>query len=190
MTDLAYEQDRDVHHNLLDETSDPIAVHSENEVTQAIILASRAMAAIAVHSLGNLPEEVTIPQYRTLVALTHGTRRLVDLAETLDVRPSTTTRMCDRLLRKGLITRRRDVIDRREVILEITQMGRRVVGDVILRRRAEVHALLRQVPVDDQRRLVDSLHLLAGAAGSLLANQRTSAEWLWDEATDGLGRQL
>ena len=65
-----------------------------------------------------------MPQYRTLVVLTYaGAHRLADLAESLGVSPSTATRMCDRLVRKGLITRTRDVVDRREVNLSVTNAG-------------------------------------------------------------------
>ena len=140
-------------------------VPTEDEVTEAIIQASRAMVAIAVRSLGEGSEEVTLPQYRTLVVLTYGKRRLADLAEALAVSPSTATRMCDRLVRKGLITRSRDEIDRREVNLEVTAAGRRVVSDVIERRRAEVRNVLEGIPVDARRQLVSSLYVLAAAAG-------------------------
>jgi DNA-binding MarR family transcriptional regulator len=141
------------------------SVPGEDEVTEAIIQASRAMVAIAVRSLGAGGDEVTLPQYRTLVVLTYGKRRLADLAEALAVSPSTATRMCDRLVRKGLISRSRDEIDRREVNLEVTASGRKVVADVIERRRAEVRTVLEGIPVEARRPLVDSLYVLAAAAG-------------------------
>lgn len=142
-----------------------MATADEDEVIEAVIMASRAMVAIAVRSLGASHEDVTLPQYRTLVVLTYGKRRLADLAEALAVSPSTATRMCDRLVRKGLITRSRDEIDRREVNLEVTPAGRTLVGDVIERRRTEVRALLEGIPVEVRRQLVDSLFALAAAAG-------------------------
>ena len=53
-------------------------------------------------------EEVTLPQYRALVVLaSRGPQRIVDLAGFLDVTASTATRMCDRLVRKGLVRRQR-----------------------------------------------------------------------------------
>jgi len=165
MTDLAGNQQRYAGAEAAGGRSDPAATPDEDEVTEAIIMASRAMVAIAIRSLGDSHEDVTLPQYRTLVVLTYGKRRLADLAEALAVSPSTATRMCDRLVRKGLITRSRDEIDRREVNLEVTPAGRKVVGDVIERRRSEVRSLLEGVPVDARRQLVDSLYILAAAAG-------------------------
>jgi len=124
------------------------------------------MVAIAVRTLAGNPDEVTLPQYRTLVVLTFGgPRRLADLAEALSVSPSTATRMSDRLVRKNLVSRTRDELDRREVKLTITPLGRKVVSDVIDRRRAEVRELLGAIPVALRRQLVSSLTLLATAAG-------------------------
>ena len=137
----------------------------EDEVIEAVIMASRALVAIAVGSLGAGHDDITLPQYRTLVVLTYGKRRLADLAEALAVSPSTATRMCDRLVRKGLITRSRDEIDRREVNLEVTPAGRKLVGDVIDRRRSDVRRLLEDIPADVRRQLVDSLLVLSAAAG-------------------------
>lgn len=48
------------------------------------------------------------------------------IAELLHVHPSTLTGVLKRLERQGLVRRRRDVRDRRRVILGITERGRRV----------------------------------------------------------------
>jgi len=138
----------------------------DNEVIEAIIHASRAMVGIAIRSLTGSDEDVTLPQYRTLVVLSDGgARRLADLAGALNVSPSTATRMCDRLVRKGLISRTRDDLDRREVNLEVTAAGRATVMDVINRRRSEVCSLLTSIPLGSRRELVDSLRLLSAATG-------------------------
>jgi DNA-binding MarR family transcriptional regulator len=154
---------------VIEEPSGEVAlmtVPDDNEVIEAIIHASRAMVGIAVRSLTESGEAVTLPQYRTLVVLSDGgARRLADLANALGVSPSTATRMCDRLVRKGLITRTRDDLDRREVNLEVTAAGRTTVMEVINRRRADVCALLTSIPLGTRRELVDSLRLLSAATG-------------------------
>jgi DNA-binding MarR family transcriptional regulator len=143
-------------------------VVADDEVTDAIIRASRTLFAIAVRSLTATDEEITLPQYRTLVTLTYGGgRRLADLASSLGVSPSTATRMCDRLVRKGLITRTRDEIDRREVNLGVTPSGRKIVESVIERRRDEVRGLLEPVPCDTKHQLVESLNVLADATSKI-----------------------
>lgn len=141
---------------------------TDDELTEAIILASRAMVGIAVRSLSGAAYEVTLPQYRTLVVLAYGgPSRLADLATTLGVSPSTATRMCDRLVRKALITRNRDELDRREVNLTVTDAGRQVVDDVIERRRGEVREMLKSIPDDARPKVVSALQLLAVAAGEV-----------------------
>jgi DNA-binding MarR family transcriptional regulator len=139
---------------------------ADDEVTDAIIHASRTLFGIAVRSLTASEEDVTLPQYRALVTLAYGGgRRLADLASSLGVSPSTATRMCDRLVRKGLINRTRDEIDRREVNLEVTPSGHKIVEGVIERRRADVHELLERLPQDIRNQLVESLNVLSNATG-------------------------
>jgi DNA-binding MarR family transcriptional regulator len=136
----------------------------DTEVIEAIIHASRAMVGIAMRSVTEGGDAITLPQYRTLVVLSEsGPRRLADLADALGVSPSTATRMCDRLVRKGLITRTRDELDRREVNLKVTADGRSTVMNVINRRRSDVCALLTSIPRGTRRELVDSLRLLSAA---------------------------
>ncbi|PZS37655.1 MAG: MarR family transcriptional regulator, partial [Pseudonocardiales bacterium] len=85
-------------------------------VVDAVLTASRTLIAVATKSLGAVAEETTIGQYRALVVLaSRGPQRLVDLSTALGVAPSTAGRMCDRLVRKGLIRRHRARADRRVV---------------------------------------------------------------------------
>lgn len=126
---------------------------------------SRALVAISARSLAG-HSDVTLPQYRLLVVLaTRGPQRLVDLADNLSVNPSTATRMCDRLRRKGLLTRAAVAGDRRAVELVITDDGRALVDHVLDRRRAEIGALFGSLSDDQRRRIADGLRILADAAG-------------------------
>ncbi len=60
-----------------------------------------------------------------------GQQRLTDVAEALDVAPSTAGRMCDRLVRKDLVRRHRPRTDRRAVLVSVTAAGRQVVDQDI-----------------------------------------------------------
>ena len=87
-------------------------------IIDAVLSASRVLVAVAARSLGDVAEQVTLTQYRTLVVLaSRGPQSLADLAEAADVTPPTATRMCDRLIKKGLVTRRHDRGDRRLIRL-------------------------------------------------------------------------
>lgn len=139
---------------------------SREDVVDAVLSASRALVAIAARSLGSAADEVTLPQYRLLVVLaSRGPQRGVDLAEEFDVHPSTVGRMCDRLVRKGLVRRDRGERDRRSVVLGLSDAGRALIDGVTERRRAEILRLVRRLGPDERRAVVSALQVVARAAG-------------------------
>lgn len=137
-------------------------------VVEAVLGASRVLVAVAARSLADVAEEVTLQQYRALVVLaSKGPQRVLSLAEALSVTPSTATRMCDRLVRKGLVRRRTSRTDRREVRLTLTATGQSLVDEVTSRRRAEISQILSKIPLNEQEAIVDLFDKLAAAAGEV-----------------------
>ena len=150
---------------------------SYDDVTDAVVAASRALVAVAARSLSAVNSDVTLAQYRTLVVLaSRGSQPLGYLAEQLDVSPSTATRMCDRLVRKGLVERRPSESSRREIEVSITPQGREIVDRVTRRRRKEIATILRSVPDQHRSRLVEALNAFAEAAGEV-PEQAWSLGW-------------
>lgn len=146
-------------------------------VVEAVIGASRVLVAVAARSLAEVAEEVTLPQFRALVVLaSRGPQRVASLAEALAVTPPTATRMCDRLVRKGLVRRRTGREDRRQVNLTVTPAGRELVAEVTERRRKEISRLLRDISPEDQALMVGLFSKLASAAGEV-PEQNWSAGW-------------
>jgi DNA-binding MarR family transcriptional regulator len=138
------------------------------DAVDAVLIASRALVAVATKSLGAAAEETTIAQYRSLVVLaSRGPQRLVDLAAALGVAPSTAGRMCDRLTRKGLIRRHRARGDRRAVLVSITSAGREVVDQATSRRRALIAEILTVLPPEQQQEVAVALRAFAEAAGEV-----------------------
>lgn len=132
----------------------------------AVVTASRALVAVAARSLAAAEEQVTLPQYRALVVLaSRGEQRMLDLAEALAVNQSTITRLCDRLERKGLISRERPADNRRTVLVAITASGRDLVAAVSRRRRREIRAIVRTMTPHAQVALVEAMAAFAAAAG-------------------------
>ena len=135
---------------------------------QALMLASRAFVGLAARSLAAVDGDVTLPQFRTLVVLAvRGPQRSIDIAEELRVNPSTGTRMCDRLIRKGLVRRMRSTTDRRVVRLRLTQGGHDLVEQVIRRRREELVRLVAATADLWQPVVTDALTAFAEAAGEI-----------------------
>ena len=140
----------------------------DEAAVDAVLTASRSLVAVATMSLGAAAEDTTIAQYRALVVLaSRGAQRMVDLAAALAVTPSTAGRMCDRLVRKGLIRRHRDRADRRAVQVSITPAGRLVVDQATARRRELIAGILARLPARQQPAIASALQAFARAAGEL-----------------------
>lgn len=139
---------------------------SQDEAMDAVLTASRVLIAVAARSMSAAGEDVTLPQYRTLVVLSYkGPQRTIDLAEELGVISSTATRMIDRLVRRKLVHRMAHPADKRANRVEITEAGQTVVAAVTRRRRAEFSRILRKMRPEQRRSLVDGLEALRLAAG-------------------------
>ena len=99
-------------------------------VVDAILQASRALVAITARSISAVNQEVTLPQFRSLVVLaTAGPQTVSALADRLAVHASTMTRMCNRLVARGLVLRAPSAVDRREVVIALSTMGTTVVDN-------------------------------------------------------------
>ncbi len=145
---------------------------ADEAAVDAVLSASRSLIAVATRSLGAAAEETSIAQYRTLVVLaSRGPQRLVDVAEALDVAPSTAGRMCDRLVRKGLVRRHRARADRRSVLVSVTAAGRQVVDQATARRRELIADVLRNLPASQQAEVARALAAFAAAAGEVPDSQ-------------------
>ena len=148
-----------------------------DSVVDAVLLASRVLVAVAARSLADVAEEVTLTQYRTLVVLaSRGPQNLAGLAEAVGVTPATATRMCDRLVRKGLIRRRTERDDRRHLRVMLTEKGRTLVDAVTVRRRREIERIMSEIPPEEQVVLIQALGRLATAAGEV-PEQDWSSGW-------------
>ncbi|GAB2808273.1 MarR family transcriptional regulator [Actinoallomurus bryophytorum] len=153
-----------------------------NAVTSAVLTASRLLVAISARSLTAVEEQVTLPQFRMLVVLaTHGEMKLVGLAGRLAVNSSTAMRMADRLSVAGLIDRRVNPANRREIALRLTEYGHRIVEDVTAHRREEIAAIVTRMPADQRTGLVTALRAFTDAGGepffSLTARDALSIGW-------------
>jgi DNA-binding MarR family transcriptional regulator len=144
----------------------------------AVLAASRVLVAVAARSASASPEDVTLPQFRTLVVLAYkGPQRTIDLAEELAVNSSTATRMIDRLVRRKLVHRTAHPEDGRANRVEISERGREVVAAVNRQRRSELSRILRKMPPERRRALVEGLDALRLAAGEP-AEQGSAAAWI------------
>jgi DNA-binding MarR family transcriptional regulator len=148
-----------------------VAAEELEELTDVVLVASRALIAVASRSIAAVDESVTLPQFRALVVLDccGGQRRVGELAAELRIQPSTATRLCDRLVRRGLVERRVDEANRREVTVTLSEAGKRLVDKVTRVRRVEIGSILARIPRSKRRTIVEGLNAFRDAAGPDLA---------------------
>lgn len=132
----------------------------------ATLTASRALLGVVARSVAGALELVTPPQFRVLVVLsTDGPLRTSTLAARMGAVPSTFTRSLDKMEAGGWITRRENPDSRREVLVDLTEAGRRLVHDVTARRREEIRAVIAKLSPAERAAVVRGLALFSSAAG-------------------------
>ena len=133
-------------------------------IGDALLVASRVLVGIAARSLADV--DVTLPQFRALVVVSSrpGTT-MSDLADALDVHSTTATRLCDRLVDRGLIQRAQSVDDRRATEIRLTGSGRRLVNQVTAVRRRDLTTIASRMPAAAATAAVEALTAFADAAG-------------------------
>lgn len=138
---------------------------SDEPAVDALLVASRALVGVSARSLADV-DAVTLPQFRALVVIAgRGTVTVRELAERLDVHPSTVTRLCDRLARKQLIRRAERADDRREVGITLAAKGRKLLERVLRRRRRDLAVIAERMSPDERRQAIAGLAAFARAAG-------------------------
>jgi DNA-binding MarR family transcriptional regulator len=92
---------------------------------------TRVILVETLRSLSAAGDALTLPQLRTLLALSaRGAETVTSLAETLKLRQSRIARVCTLLVTRGLVIRARGTTDG-EMIVALSTAGRRFVGDLI-----------------------------------------------------------
>ncbi|WP_319450674.1 MULTISPECIES: MarR family transcriptional regulator [unclassified Mycobacterium] len=144
---------------------------SLDAITDALLTSSRLLVAISARSIASIDETLTIAQFRTLVILSNeGPVNLATLASLLDVQPSTVGRMVDRLVTTGVIDRHAHPNSRRELVVELTGEGRRIVGEVTAQRRKEIARVVEEMPPRERHGLVRALTAFTTAGGEPAAS--------------------
>jgi DNA-binding MarR family transcriptional regulator len=138
-----------------------------DSVVDALLRASRALVTITSRSLRTANADVTLPQFRTLAVLaTRGPQTVSVLADHLSVHASTMTRMCSRLVARGLVARAPSGADRREVVITLTAGGTSLVETVTQARRRELDSVVGTLSETERHALIGALDAFTHAAGS------------------------
>ncbi|WP_434445296.1 MarR family winged helix-turn-helix transcriptional regulator [Lentzea sp. E54] len=135
-------------------------------LADAVLTASRLLVAVSARSIAASGDTITLPQFRALVVLqSRGSMKLTTLADHLGVNPSTATRTVDRLLALEMVARQPNPASRREVVIELSESGRKLVRDVTRRRRVAIRKIVERMPEAQRQGLVDALNAFTTAGG-------------------------
>lgn len=129
---------------------------------------TRALVGITLQSLEVLGGQVSLPQFRLLLAAsTLGRAPSSRLAEAAGVPASSVTRLADKLEAAGLLARGADARSRSIVTVEITGAGRDLVGRVVARRHELLAAVLaRMAPGERAAVAIAAARFAALASGA------------------------
>lgn len=142
------------------------------EQVERVVRGTRAFGAMIASSLTSVDPPITMPQWRALVLADSEPQSVKTVAEDLGVHPSNATRLCDRLVRAGLLDRRQLEHDRRQVVLTLTGGGRRVVARVFAHRRRAVEQILAAVPDEQREAIASAIDAFVTAAERVGHDQR------------------
>ena len=135
-----------------------------SEQVERVVRGTRAFGAIIAGSLASVDPPITMPQWRVLVLAEMEPQNIKSVAADLGIHPSNATRLCDRLVRAGLLDRRPLEHDRRQVVLTLTSRGRKDVDRVFTHRRRTVERILAAMPDEQRAAVAEAIDAFVDAA--------------------------
>jgi DNA-binding MarR family transcriptional regulator len=122
---------------------------------------SWAFVALAVRAMAS-SSTLTIPQHRALLELAlRGPQSLTSLSRLLGMPPSGTSRLCDRLISRGLVSKRTSPSSGRSVELNVTERGAALIASIVDGRRDEMAKALAKIPAAGREALRDAMSGIA-----------------------------
>ena len=134
-----------------------------------------------MHTFGDL--DFSLPQLATILMLEEeGELTIKQVAEFLDRSVSTTSRMLDQLVERGLVSRREDKRDRRAKLVANTESGRTLIA-TLEQRRAESQVAVMDYLSDEERADVARAMALLAEAGKRRRSHANSGPNITNERT-------
>ena len=107
------------------------------------------------------PWDITPAHLRALRTLArHGTMRLSELSDRLQIAPRTATEVVDALQARDLVRRRADPGDRRAILVEVTERGTGVLAGIRAARGPEARRTFGRLSPDERAELARILSKL------------------------------
>ena len=145
--------------------------------TKAALLAYLDALALAEPLQERLWQEshLTLTQISALRHLRVGPQTISRLGELTGLSAASISRLVDRLEKRGLVSRRRDDIDRRVVEVSLTPGGEVILGEARVFRGSDLHRAVATMTDEERRRLTAGLLRLVQLTRDI-AGRREGAE--------------
>lgn len=143
------------------------------ESVDAVLEVGNALLRVVAQSVMSVESVVTGPQLRILVLIAgSGPQTIGAIATELAVHASNATRVCDRLVSRGLVTRIASTADRRIRSIDLTPAGVDLVDSVLERRRQAIAQVLQRLDPPLAAEALAALRMFAAASGGGTADGR------------------
>jgi len=131
------------------------------QLAEEVEVAARALLTLSTRAGLELPGTVNLTQLRALAAVEDaGPCTLRALAEELQISMSSASRLVDRIAAEKLIDRRQSETSRRELALQVTPRGRRLLRRYEAARRAVFADMLKDISIREARMLLRGLQVV------------------------------
>ncbi|WP_329560816.1 MarR family winged helix-turn-helix transcriptional regulator [Kitasatospora sp. NBC_01266] len=148
----------------------PVEGLPTSDEIEAFQRGARDLIGVALRSLEVLAGEVSLPQFRMLLALNDlGRCPSSHVAQALGLGASSVTRLADRLHASGHIERGADEHHRSVVALELTERGRRLVDQVLAWRHQEFARILSRLDPGERAATAAGLRAFHAVVGDAYA---------------------
>lgn len=138
------------------EPADPAGDESLSEAFWAVARELREKSAERL-----APWDITPSHLRALRTLSrHGTMRLSELSDHLQIAPRTATEVVDALESRDLVRRRADLADRRATLVEVTEHGAGILAEIRATRGTEAGRVFGRLGPADRAELARILSKL------------------------------
>jgi DNA-binding MarR family transcriptional regulator len=139
--------------------------------------ASRGLLSVSMAAISQFEQNISPTHLRALQALDRlGACKVGDLAEALDLAPSSASRLSDRLAEAGLITRAVAPDNRRATQLELTPDGHRLVKELVRVRAEMMRQVSEHMTERDRRALLRGAQAFSEACLTALHHAHVHAE--------------
>ncbi len=141
-------------------------VYVTDAEAHAVLSACRVLVAVSARSIAAAGEKIDPVQFRALTVLAGREElSLGELADAAGLSLSTASNVCERMAATGRIDRAGDQSDRRQMMLTLTDDGRRLAAQVAARRREAVELILARIPPPRRAQFTALLREFAAAVG-------------------------